>query len=291
MIICFRNGRLGNQIFQYAFLKNIAKKKEKIVLVGFSELKLNFETKNTIFLFSSVFWTNFMFPKIKIYNLDKVLSFISNKLIPNLYLFKILEFDDKKNNFKINPKFALCKYVVFTKNFFAQTESYANKEKLNDLKFLDKNYQYSKKILKNKNNSKRKNIFIHIRLMDYKEINHGMKIDLSLEWYFDCIKVFEKKFNNPFFIILSDDKNIYKNFQNKDKFYCSRNNFEIDFCLMSLCDGGILSASSFSWWGAWFAKQNNSFSYFIGPNYWMGFYEKKWFPKYIKSKFIDYKEA
>ena len=97
-----------------------------------------------------------MFPKIKIYNLDKVLSFISNKLIPNLYLFKILEFDDKKNNFKINPKFALCKYVVFTKNFFAQTESYVNKEKLNDLKFLDKNYQYSKKILKNKNNSKRK---------------------------------------------------------------------------------------------------------------------------------------
>ena len=63
MIICFRNGRLGNQIFQYAFLKNIAKKKERIVLVGFSELKLNFETKNTIFLFSSVFWTNFMFPK------------------------------------------------------------------------------------------------------------------------------------------------------------------------------------------------------------------------------------
>ena len=78
-----------------------------------------------------------------------------------------------------------------------------------------------------------------------------MKIDLPLEWYFKCINIFEKNLKILFCNFI-DDKVVFENFKDKNKFYCSINTFEIDFCLMSLCDGGILSASSFSWWGAWF---------------------------------------
>ena len=115
-----------------------------------------------------------------------------------------------------------------------------------------------------------------------------MKINLPLEWYNNCIEIFDKEYQNPFFIIMSDDTKVYKYFNNKNKFFCSRNNFLIDFCLMSLCDGGILSASSFSWWGAWFANNQNGKKKFLGPKYWMGFSKTQWFPKHIETNFIRY---
>ena len=65
MLIYFRNGRLGNQLFQYSFLRKISKKNESIVLVGFSELKENFHTNNIIYLLSNLFIKKFMFPNFK----------------------------------------------------------------------------------------------------------------------------------------------------------------------------------------------------------------------------------
>jgi hypothetical protein len=43
MIIFFAEGRLGNQIFQYAFLKKIQQHNEKIIVFEFHELKNVFE--------------------------------------------------------------------------------------------------------------------------------------------------------------------------------------------------------------------------------------------------------
>jgi hypothetical protein len=41
-----------------------------------------------------------------------------------------------------------------------------------------------------------------------------------------------------------------------------------DLCLMSLCNGGILSPSTLSWWGAWL--QTNRTNPVIAPNPWFG---------------------
>ena len=121
-----------------------SKKNEKIILVGFPELRQNFETVNTFFLLSSKFWLKFMFPNINKYNLDTILRFLSVKLIPRLYLFKIVEFDDKSNQYKISSKKALFKNVFFTINFFCQTEKYINKNKFKNIKFIKKILNYLK---------------------------------------------------------------------------------------------------------------------------------------------------
>ena len=42
---------------------------------------------------------------------------------------------------------------------------------------------------------------------------------------------------------------------------------QVDLCLMSLCSGGIIVNSSFSWWGAWL--QNNR-GKVIAPEPWFG---------------------
>ena len=48
MLIFLGDGRIGNQIFQYAFLKTIQDNKEKIIVSGFEELKEVFEINDFI---------------------------------------------------------------------------------------------------------------------------------------------------------------------------------------------------------------------------------------------------
>ena len=64
------------------------------------------------------------------------------------------------------------------------------------------------------------------------------------------------------------------------------------FGVMVLARHGILSASTFSWWGARLAHDRNGGGTFIAPLYWMGFRGKTWFPSEdIRSDFLTYVEV
>lgn len=290
MIICFRNGRLGNQIFQYAALKKICNKNELILLIGFHDLNKLISTKNTINLMSSKFWNFFYYPNFKKINLDLIFKFLSNYLLNKIYFFNVIIENDKTESLEYKKKFCLFKNIKITQSFHAQSENYIDIKKLNDLKIKNDFIARSKKILDSYLQKKCKIFFIHIRKGDYDLVNHGLNISLPLEWYFKCIDMIEKKFSNCKFIICTDDRNIFKEFNNPEKFILSFNDDKIDFSLMSLCNGGIMSASSFSWWAAWFSNNlnNNEEKYFLAPKYWMGFTVNEWFPKNIKTKFINY---
>ena len=51
-----------------------------------------------------------------------------------------------------------------------------------------------------------------------------------------------------------------------------------DLCLMTLCDGAIISNSSFSWWGAWLQNNNR---HIISPS------KYKWAGRMNNSNFSD----
>jgi len=68
--------------------------------------------------------------------------------------------------------------------------------------------------------------------------------------------------------------------------------------MMSLCDGGVLSASTYSWWPAFFSFYKNKNKVFFAPKYWAGHRLKQYFPlnfsytsflKYIDVNKSDYK--
>ena len=84
MYICFRNGRLGNQLFIYAGLLSIKKNNEKIILVGFSELKdaiLEDSTNNTYFFLNSKIFKYLKYPYLKKINFDYFLQIFLKLLL------------------------------------------------------------------------------------------------------------------------------------------------------------------------------------------------------------------
>jgi hypothetical protein len=64
MIIFFADGRLGNQIFQYAFLNTIAKENELIVSTDMKQLSNTFDFVNTNFKQIKHQWNSYINPNI-----------------------------------------------------------------------------------------------------------------------------------------------------------------------------------------------------------------------------------
>ena len=64
MLIFLAGGRIGNQIFQYVFLKTIQDNNEKIIVSGFEELKEVFEINDFINLNKDNRWIRFFLFRI-----------------------------------------------------------------------------------------------------------------------------------------------------------------------------------------------------------------------------------
>ena len=95
------------------------------------------------------------------------------------------------------------------------------------------------------------------------------------------------------FLIFSDDINFIKNnLQNKqDCLFIENNNSLLDFTIMSNCNGGILSASSFSWMAAYIIYKKNINAKLIAPKFWIGHRRRNWHPEFIQSTFLEYEEV
>ena len=99
---------------------------------------------------------------------------------------------------------------------------------------------------------------------------------MKKEYYLEALSHFDE---SKKIIVLSDTIDWCKkqDWLQDDRFLFSDSSYEvfddgasvpyIDLCLMSLCNGGIIANSSMSWWGAWL--QNNT-GKIIAPNPWYG---------------------
>ena len=95
-------------------------------------------------------------------------------------------------------------------------------------------------------------VSLHVRRGDYV----GSRFEcVDLDYYKSAIKIIEDRLNNPCFFIFSDDMNyVEKNFAYlPHKFFvnCNRGiNSYMDMMLMSKCKHNIVTNSTFSYWGA-----------------------------------------
>jgi hypothetical protein len=116
---------------------------------------------------------------------------------------------------------------------------------------------------------------------------------LPAKWIFQAMEYFKERIENAVFLIFTDDKQYAQDIflGREDVVLVKNKNALDDFLVMSLCNFGILSSSTFSWWAANFSRKENSqkMNYeFVAPNFWAGHAVNKWFPPNFHSQWITY---
>tara|TARA_R100000697_G_scaffold35038_1_gene46647 strand:- start:90 stop:998 length:909 start_codon:yes stop_codon:yes gene_type:complete len=129
-------------------------------------------------------------------------------------------------------------------------------------------------------------VSLHVRLGDYKVLEHVYVPLVKTDYYQKAISYLSNEFGeeNLHFIILSDEPETCKQiFQGRNIAYAEGGSQTQDMCIMSMCDHNIIANSSFSWWGAWLNA--NKDKKVIAPEGWFQPNEKD--PKNTKDLYCD----
>lgn len=235
-------GRLGNQMFQYAALKGIARHHGYEFCIPFV----------------GMFGTNDERVKASDVNLYDFPNIVDNIIQDTNYQTR------EESSFRFDSDlFYGCKDNTNLSGYF-QTEKYfkhIEDEIRNDFtfnKFVDKMTESYLQGLYGDSEL----ISLHIRRSDYVTDSNFHVLDLN--YYQNALEILNS--NLPVIVLSDDPEWCEKQFFFKDeRFKISKsNNTLVDLCLMSKCHYHIIANSSYSWWGAWLAKSEKV----IAPKKW-----------------------
>jgi hypothetical protein len=222
--LCFSKG-MGTELFVDTsyYKKKIPKPEEKNLIFTNSVILYLVKKVNFIkFIFETVFKIQFLFDSISPVN-KKCNTFIFVYVSGNLQIYKnhyssLVDLFSIKGKITNSAKFFLDEYIGF------------------------------------------ETVVVHIRRTDYLNSNSIHHV-LDLDYFLKGIEIIKKNILNTFFLFISDDIKWVK-----DNFDINNNaNFKIveskdpffDFSLIKLCKHGIISNSTFSWWGAFLNENSN----------------------------------
>jgi len=240
-------GGLGNQMFQYAYGRNMELSGKKVVF-DTSFFAGNKNSKDTV----------------RNFKLDKFNIATNAEFSPKRHLISDIWI-------KVKRRLGLNADVYFqSEEYFINIADIIRREFTLKRPLSNK----AQKILNNIENNN--SISLHIRRGDYvvdKNINafHGI---CDLEYYKRAMSLIKEKVANPTFFVFSDDIAWAKdNFKGEGFIFVSDPEIEDveELVLMSKCKHNIIANSSFSWWGAWL--NSNLDKIVIAPQKW--FNDKK----------------
>ena len=294
MIYLKIRGRAGNQLFQFATVKNFQIKyfENEEIAIDFSDLKKLGSEENGF----KDSLKDFEVGKYKI--VDKINANIWQKIlifimkIPNTF-FRMIGLKDKadilsyKFEKKVQPfinRFGVY-YMIHGFYEFKPCKAknkifYGNFESAN---FFDENEELIKKIFTPKENLREKNkelyeritnsnsICITIRRGDFVTNPEFKKVHFicNSEYFYKAVEIMKQKVNNPTFIVFSDDIEWVKKNMNfgVPTFYEDGDDpIWEKLRLLYSCKNFIISNSTFSWWAQYLSRNNNKIV--IAPKKW-----------------------
>ena len=271
------NGRFGNQLFQFCALRGIAAHHgyewcippDNYPSTGNYGIHHPFKMK-----VKNVGWINNTVNHQAIYSYDNIKAL--NPMTHNL-CEKSNVFD--KEMFDTFPDGANLDGYMQTEKYF----KHIRKELLEDLQFKDDILEPCQEFI----SQFEKIIFLHVRRGDYlKACYDGYHNVMSFDYYEKALAHFDDDtnvlvcsddpewcleqdfFSNYRFLINTDIPTYEHEFREGDGEMVKSFVPYTDLCLMSLCNGAIICASSLGWWGAWL--QANRTSPVVAPYNWFG---------------------
>lgn len=283
MILFFEHGRLGNQLFQYCGLRHYFPA-QKLVFLGCEDLLRHFDSIDAQLIPKNGLGRWLPFGVIR-----RIVFF----LVTVRFLGRITEEKDGEV-FNLAVRKGLFWNTYIAQNVFFQHRDVVDQIH-NAPSLKPRPIQVALEWLKQKgiDPDSCSPVFVHIRRGDYLHWpSRESPAVLDLAWYERSMKVMQEKNKNAVFILMSDDQFYLRDvFKESDGLVISDNPPEIDMASMSLCHSGILSASSFAWWGAFYARSNQKEGgTFLAPQYWGGHRAKKWYPTNFRTSWITHVE-
>lgn len=242
------NGRLGNQIFQYAACYAAAKRLGVEFIIPQSNID-NIK-QDGCYDYSNNQWIPYNF---RMYDCFEITAPKKEATVSNIFqepYFHYTEaFNDIIDNTSIQGYYQSEKYFIDYKS-----------DILKEFTFKRNILNEAKEII---NSIKDKEIIaVHVRRGD-NIINPNFPV-ISMEYIQEALSLFTDKEYN--FLIISDDISYCKEVFPEGVMFSDGLNDLVDLCLMSLADHNIISNSSFSWWGAYLNSNPNK--KIIAPSNW-----------------------
>ena len=256
IIVRVENG-LGNQLFEYAYARTLREKGydvrldlDKVYEDSFLKYRDNDVRQNSIQNF------NITLPAIDVVKYGRY-EYIKRDNNKNKIIFWLAEHGLWKYRFYEETIYHnIRKPVCLAGNCYLrvwfQDERYfkqIRKILLQELT-LKKKIKISKELRKALESNE--SVALHVRRGDYVKIH----CSLNAAYYKRAISIIKKRYQNPVFLIFSEDLEwakrnleitdncIYVNAEKKVQDY-------EELMIMSRCKSNIISNSTFSWWGAW----------------------------------------
>lgn len=245
-------GRMGNQMFQYAFAIATARKLQTKFIIAPTE----------------------KFELTKYFELDPVTNFLYSATFFKLYKRIVHRFCASESIFQIKEKEVTLKNHARYRGFFQSEDFFQASVDEVKRRFIIKKHlksQFQDKY--GKLFSDNKTIVMHFRRTDYilhgDESYGGQDMSLPMKYYDNCLALINDVSDYQIICISDDIVFVKEHYKDKSKYLFLENDAIIDFQLILNADIAIIANSSFSWWAAYLNQKLNKVIY--APKFWLGF--------------------
>ena len=274
MIFFFNKGRLGNQLFHFAFLMGIRNAGEAMCVIGMHELFELLDTRECLCWHCDRYPFRMLFGKL-------LATLARLRIIPTIGLLKTAA--PSRHLPPVITRKGVFSAIRFVRADYFQSEQYLPINYKEQLTVRAEHVAKARACLA-QFPAECKLVFVHVRRGDYLTEKYAGIQGLALppEYYHQAIALVRSRLENPCFIVLSDDIPYCQQlFAAYSDFHYSKNPPAVDFAIMTLCYAGIISNSSYSWWGS---KLAPDIRLILSPRYWFGWRSKITYPPFIQAE-------
>jgi hypothetical protein len=256
--------RLGNQLFQYAFIRSITQK-----------FKTSFFVSETIEEFAIAKYFDLKGYNPRVNKLKWLLFKIkTGNLLTSLQTVSIDRYDQATDNKIYNGYFQSEQYF---ENIAGEISTHVKIKQ----QYVD---EFNTKYQDMFNNNLV--VAVHIRRGDYLDLDDwwaenlgSHNLTLPIDYYLNCLKQVANADNCKFFFVSDDMEFTRSAFAHVKGAEFAQNSMIIDFQILMNADECIIANSSFAWWAAYLNKKETKKIYC--PQYWLGFKVQKEYPANI----------
>jgi Glycosyl transferase family 11 len=265
-------GRTGNQLFQIAYALSQRKKREWLISVGFGK---------TMALLAGDCrkrWFN-VDAAIPRYLIERIVFPVIHR---TLIRTGIVTFDWESDEKHLIWRGKIRSFRVL-KGYFQSTDDMS--PDIRTCMHLKSSLRRKAREILGPVCNGRIPVFVHLRRSDFDEVAvGGQSVKLPDQYYVSSLKRLRTPEEGLCYVIVGDDPgHATRLFQTLSPKFISHLSITEDLALMSICDGGVLSNSTFAWWGAFFG---NSRLGYVAPKYWWGWRVGEWIPPRLRGSFV-----